>query len=464
MAANDRPWAPLAASAAAAVAGLVRIPGALHDALWQDEVASARVISEAGPLGVIHQIARTESTPPLWYALGWIAHRAGAGVQDVRFLSVAAGMALAAAVVVCARRLVPLPAATVAGVAVALGYQFVFHGRELRAYELAALLTVVLAVAAERFAAEPTRGRAAQLACAVAVGTLTHYFLVLSVVAVGIWVATMPGVVRRRGAVALAAGLFPLALWTPIALRQYDQHRFSFIGPFSMHGAVTTYWLLFARAQPRTGVLHIAAPVALLLAVVAGAALLARASVLGRLWALLAVTPVALGLAVWLAGVRIYDVRNLIAAGPFAAVAVVALVARLPRSTAAVACAGLCCLLVLGYVRSDRVTPVAYDRIAQALVAEGWQQGDPIVVYAEPNALWGPLEWYLPGQPRFVALRAATGAAPAFVVAARGPRWGRVMRNAVAARTVRSLLVARVRRGERWPGATVFVSRKAVQR
>jgi hypothetical protein len=259
---------------------------------------------------------------------------------------------------------------------------------------------------------------------------------------------------------AVAAGLVPLALWAPVALRQYGQHRFSFIGPFSLHGALTTYWLLFVRAQPHT----VALPVVLLLAVVAGAVVLARASALGRLWALLAVVPVALGVVICLAGVRIYDVRNLICAGPFAAVAVAALVARLPRYAAPIACAGLCCLLVLGYVRSNRVQPVAYDRVARALVAEGWRPGDPIVVYAEPNALWGPLEWYLPGQPRFVALRSAAGAAPAFVVAARGPRWGRVIRDAVAARTVRSLLVARVHPGEHWPGATVFVSRKAVQR
>src|SRR5205823_13413984 len=119
---------------------------------------------------------------------------------------------------------------------------------------------------------------------AVALGTLTHYFVVLSVVAVAIWLATIPGVVRRRGAAALATGVVPLALWTPIALRQYEQHRFSFIGPFSLRGAVMTYWLLFARGQPRTGVLHVAAPAALLLAVAAGAALLARASLLGRLW------------------------------------------------------------------------------------------------------------------------------------------------------------------------------------
>jgi hypothetical protein len=454
--ANDKPRALLAASAGsvALVAGLARIPGALHSAMWQDEVASARVISEAGPLDVIRQIARTESTPPFWYALGWIAHRTGVGVQDVRFLSVAAGMALAAAIVVCARRLVPLPAATAAGLAVALGYQFVFHGRELRAYELAALLTVVLAVAAERLAWDPTRGRAAQLAAAVAFGTLTHYFVVLSVVAVAVWLVTMPPLVRRRGAAALAAGLVPLAVWAPIALRQFAHHRFSFIGPFSVRGAVTTYWLLFVRAQPHTRALHVAAPVALLLAVLAGAVLLARASSRGRLWALLTLTPVALGIAVWLAGLRIYDIRNLICAGPFAAIAVAALLARLPRGTVTVASAGLCFLLVLGYLRSNRVQPVAYDRIAAALVAEGWHAGDPIVVYGDPNALWGPLEWYLPGRPRFVVRRPApTSSAPSFVIGAHGTR---VTRVAIATRTVRSLLVARVRPGLRWPGAAVF--------
>jgi len=267
----------------------------------------------------------------------------------------------------------------------------------------------------------------------------------------------MPPAVRRRGAAALAAGLGPLSVWAPVALRQYAHHRFSFIGPFSVRGSLTTYWLLFARAQPRAQALHAAAPVALLLAVLVGAALLTRASSSGRLWALLAVMPVALGLAVWLAGLRIYDVRNLICAGPFAAVAVAALVARLPRRTVAVACAALCSLLVLGYTRSNRVQPVAYDRIAQALVAEGWHAGDPIVVYGNPNALWGPLEWYLPGRPRFLEQRPApTSPAPSFVVAARGARWARVTRVAVARRTVRSLLIARVHPGLHWPGATAF--------
>jgi len=455
----DKPRTLLATSAGsvALVAGLVRIPGALDDAMWQDEVASARVISEAGPLAVIRQIARTESTPPLWYALGWTAHRAGSGVQDVRFLSVAAGMALAAAIVVCAQRFVPLPAATAAGLAVALGYQFVFHGRELRAYELAALLTLVLAVAAEHFARDPTHGRAAQLAAAVALGTLTHYFVVLSVVAVAVWLAAMPPAVRRRGAAALATGLAPLSVWAPVALRQYAHHRFSFIGPFSVHGALTTYWLLFVRAQPRPGALHVAAPLALLLAVLVGAALLARASSSGLLWPLLAVMPVGLGMAVWLAGLRIYDVRNLICAGPFAAVAVGSLLARLPRRTVTVACGALCCLLVLGYTRSNRVQPVAYDRIAQALVAEGWRAGDPIVVYGDPNALWGPLEWYLPGRPRFLEQRPApTSPAPSFVVAARGALRARATRFAVATRIVHSLVIARVDSGLHWPGATAF--------
>jgi hypothetical protein len=126
---------------------------------------------------------------------------------------------------------------------------------------------------------------------------------------------------------------------------------------------------------------------------------------------------------VWLAGASVYDVRNLIEAGPFAAVAVASLVARLPGRLPAVGCAALCCLLVLGFVRSNRATP-AYDRLAQALVAEGWRAGDPIVVDGDPNALWGPLEWYLPGRPRFVVQRRMpAGDAPSFVVAVRGTRW-----------------------------------------
>src|SRR4051794_2456261 len=125
----------------AMLAVAVRLPGALTQALWQDEVASARILSERTLPGLLAHVARTESTPPLWYVLGWLGHRAGIPVQDVRLLSVAAAGLLAALVVDLAARVVALRFAALAGLLVAFGNQLVVHGRELRAYELLALLS-----------------------------------------------------------------------------------------------------------------------------------------------------------------------------------------------------------------------------------------------------------------------------------------------------------------------------------
>jgi uncharacterized membrane protein len=391
------------AAGAGVIAAGAELPGALHDAFWQDEVASARVISEPHAVGMLQHVARTESTPPLWYALGWTAHHLGAGVQDVRLLSVAMGAALAALVVRTAERLVPLWAAGVAGLGAAVGYQFVFHGRELRAYELAALLAVAIAAATLEAARAPTVRRLSVLGLLVAAGTLTHYFVVLSVASVGAWVLLVPLArrVRRRLLAALAAGLAPLAAWAPVAAQQAARHRFSFIGAFRLRDVATTYWFFFARARPQTPLLRDAAPLALLVAVLAGAVLLFRTSDAARLWALLAVGPVAAAAVLWLGGVQIYDVRNLIVSAPFAAVCAVAPGARIRRPQAAAAAATVACaLLVAAFVAGGRVAPVAYDRIAAELVSHGWRPGDPIRVRGDAYALAAPLEWYLPHRPR----------------------------------------------------------------
>ena len=184
------------AAATGALAAAACLPGALRFALWQDEVASARVIAAPQPVALLRHVAHSESTPPLWYALAWLVHRCGVGIVDVRLLSVAAAALLASMTAVAARRIVRWPSALLAGAAVALGYQFDFHGRELRAYELAALLTVALAIAAAR--------GGIVLAAVVAAGSLTHYFFLFSVVAVVFW--------RPRLWRPVVVGLIPLAL------------------------------------------------------------------------------------------------------------------------------------------------------------------------------------------------------------------------------------------------------------
>jgi hypothetical protein len=386
-----------AAAAAACLAFGVRIAGALHYAFWQDEVTSARIMLERTPVGVLHHVAKTESTPPLFYELGWLVHRLGVAMQNVRVVSALAGAVLAAATVVLARRLLPLWASALAGLAIALGYEFVFHGRELRAYELHALLSVGLIFAALAVVETPGRRQTVLLALVTAAGALTNYFFLLSVCFVLVWAWRSPG--RRQLGVAIGAGLVPFAAWIPVLAFQYRHHRFSFIGPFRLHEVLTSYWSLFARAEPHTSGLHEIAPVVLGAGVLAGCFALWRRSDTGRLVALLAVGPLVAAALVWLAGPRIFDTRNLIGVGPFAAIAIAGVLTLLPRPIAlAAACAGAA-LVIFGFVIGNRQAPIAYDRIAHSLVAAGWQSNDPIVLHGNFYAFRSPLEWYLPRQP-----------------------------------------------------------------
>src|SRR5438067_12114213 len=98
--------------AVALLAAAVRLPGVYTQAFWQDEVASARILNEPTFPRLLAHVARTESTPPLWYTLGWLLRHAGAPMQDVRLLSVAAGAVLAALVFDFARLVAPLASAS----------------------------------------------------------------------------------------------------------------------------------------------------------------------------------------------------------------------------------------------------------------------------------------------------------------------------------------------------------------
>jgi Dolichyl-phosphate-mannose-protein mannosyltransferase len=386
-----------AAVAAALVAAAVRLPGAIRDSFWQDEVASARIIVEPTFGAMLGRVRATEATPPLWYALGWFLHELGLTPYGYRFFGLLFGGLLAAATWFLARRLVAPAAAAAATAIVVLGYQFVEHGRELRAYELYALLAVLFALALLRAVERPERGRLVALAVVVAAGCLTNYFAVLFL-ACGLawaWAAR-----ARRVAAAAVAGFALFVPWLPAALSQYDHHRFSWIGHFRLSSVLSAYWLLAAQNEPATAVLHRLAPYATLALVLLAAAVLACRGGEDRLVALLAVGPVAVAAVVWAAGPEVFDPRNVIGAGPFAAIAVASLLARLPvRAAAPLAAAGLG-LLAYGYGSSERTPPTDFEGIAHALVREGWSPRTPIVLY-DGNffAFRGPLEWYLPGRP-----------------------------------------------------------------
>lgn len=431
----------------AACSAAVTVNGALTYAFWQDEVASARIIDAPTPWAALDRIEHSESTPPAWYLLAWLGHRLGLSMAELRLLSAACVALTAALVVIYAARLLSSWSAGLAGLLVAFGWQFVFHGRELRAYALLGLCSMLFALLLERAARDPTPFRLAALTLCIGVGATTHYFFLFTLAAGGVWVAVPrrdPGVRLRLGAAA-ALGLVPLLLWSRAFATQYGLHRFAWIGPFRGGAVVDSVWLTFARGFPPYADARGVVPLLALAAVVSGSLVLLRRRGRGSLCASLALVPPLLAALAWLAGPRVFLARNLIGVAPFAAVAIAAAVASLPRAAAFAAGTLLVAASVAGVTWTERGTPVRYDRVAAAVTAEGWTPASPIVVVAG----WPvrpPLAWYLPGHPRLVDVVALSRTCRAiYVVAERGSSWWAIEHSPLVAqrRTVGLYLVAR---------------------
>jgi 4-amino-4-deoxy-L-arabinose transferase-like glycosyltransferase len=386
------------------------------------------------------RVEETESTPPLWYGLAWIVEQAGLPVEAARGIGVLAGALLAGLLVVYARRLLPLWAAGLAGLIVALAGQLVLRGAELRAYALYALLALAFAWLLERAAEKASWGRLAALAAVAAAGLLTHYFFAFVALAAVAWLWTTPAfrASRLSVSVALGAGVLPFLLWLPSLVEQIENQRFSWIGDFSLLKAVAVYsafgWNagpLYVRDLVQIGALDGILRVGVFLAVVAGCVLVWRLGPRGRLIAILALAPAGMVALLWLAGENLFTARNVLACAPFAAVAIAALAAALPRRWGRLA-AAVCVLVVAGgLAREVELAPPPYDEIADALVDLGWEEeADEFVsitggahelsYLGSAYAIRGPVSWYLPGHPRLV-LDDGEGCGQVFVVSPASP-------------------------------------------
>ena len=290
----------------------LRLPLALTSPFWQDEAASARILNEHTLFGVVRHVARTESTPPLWYVAGWLVHRMGVTVYDVRLLSVAANAVLVALVVHVAARLLALRFAALAGLFVAFGAEFSAQGRWIRAYELFAVLAVALMFAAASAALSPTRWRLARLAAVVAAGSLTHYFFLFTVAAAAGWLWFDPDArkSRVRTLTALGAGLIPFVLWSPLFVTQLSARRYAWIGGFDAREVANTPLRLFTPLG--SGQTLVAVATVALVLCSWGAVQLWTRGPFGRLCVWLAVAPLVLAAGTWGFGVRVYAVRNMI--------------------------------------------------------------------------------------------------------------------------------------------------------
>ncbi|HEY6960364.1 MAG TPA: glycosyltransferase family 39 protein [Gaiellaceae bacterium] len=387
------------AAAVALVAAAVRIPGVYTHALWQDEVASARILLEPTLSGAVARVARTESTPPLWYVLAWLLHHAGLGIVDVRLLSVAAIGVTAAAACILAQRLAGDVAGVVAGLLVAFGEQFAVYGESLRAYALLAMVAALFVLVLLAVVDAPTPSRLALLALTAASGAYTHYFFALTDVAVVAWLWLEPTLraVRIRATAAIAGGSVLVLAWATELSRQVHNGRTWWIGTFRLRNVLAAPLRLYTFTLNDTGWGRLLA-VVVFVAVCASCAVVARERT-GRLVAACIFVPMLVAATAWALGLKVYALRNLIEIAPFCAVAFASAAARLRLpAAAAVVAAGLGAALVF----SELHRVPAYDDLAHALLRQGWTPAAAIAVEGDPLRFRAPLEWYLPGRPILV--------------------------------------------------------------
>src|SRR2546423_3849653 len=235
----------------AAVAVAVRLPGALSYSLWGDEIPSARALSQPDLHGLLTQVRLRESTPPAWYVVVWTVHRLGVLLEELRLASVACSAALVVLTMVLASRLMPHWAAAVASLTVALGLQFVVHGRELRAYALFMLLALLFAYLLDAASTRADWKRLCGLAACVALGTLTHYFFFFTAACGAFWVWSSPRTRRnrRRLTAALVAGAAPFLAWLPAFQAQLSSGHTESIGGFNSPTVASLPAALFPDAR-----------------------------------------------------------------------------------------------------------------------------------------------------------------------------------------------------------------------
>lgn len=466
---------PLAVAAVAAVAAL---PGATGHALYGDEVASARIVSEPSLGRVLTHVRRTESTPPAWYVAAWTVRKGGVGeMKALRLLSIAFAAGAAALTAVWARRLLRNQlAAGLAGALVALGSLPLEYAEQLRSYALVVLALVAFGMLLVEEALRPKHWRWLGLAAAVWVGALTHYFFLFVVGAGLAWLWTARPRAVARPTLAVGAGLLAFVPWLPAFHEQQAHGRYRWIGGFDPLAVAKLPGELFFGPD---GLLFGLARLAVTLAV-AGAAVALWRHREGRAVVFLALLPIAAAAALWAAGAPIFNDRNLLPVAPFLAILVAAAVAELPQRWRSLGAAAAIAVTLAGAAYAQATLGrVRYDSVASTITKLGWTRRDGLVIsYPTPAGdrrgvgiqIASPMGWYLPGRPELVWRRSARGCPTRFaVVQLADPRaWlaryrlgsARVFAyydHPILGRRRGKIVVARFRRPIHLPGALFYV-------
>ncbi len=217
----DRRWTWLV-SAVVALGGVVRFWGLGSESLWNDELSSVVFTRNGAAQAIVKAMADTG--PPLYYVLqSWVNGAVGVSEWGMRLLPAAFGTLSVLVVYLVGRRMLGRGVGLGAAFVLALSRLPLFYSQEARAYSLAMLTVLLVALTLLRAAEKPSAGRLALHALALAAAAYTHLFALVAAGGIVLGVLVRPQLLRRlswRWGVALAAAALAYAPWAFVLLRQ----------------------------------------------------------------------------------------------------------------------------------------------------------------------------------------------------------------------------------------------------
>ena len=199
-------------------AGVVRFATLGHQSYDHDEAVTAWRVLRGGLGPMLHVVATSERSPPLYYLLAWAwSQLFGTGEVGLRSLSALIGCLTVPAAYLAGRELASTRAGLIAAALVAFNPYLVWYSQEARSYALLVFFVAWGLYFFVRCLDNPSRRNLAMWATASTLALCSHYFAAFLVGAEGLWLVAR-GWPRRATIVAFGAttavglALLPLAI------------------------------------------------------------------------------------------------------------------------------------------------------------------------------------------------------------------------------------------------------------
>jgi mannosyltransferase len=243
-------WALLAVTA---VAAALRFATLDQQSYWYDEAVTATLL-DGSLIDVVRGVVETESTPPLYYLLGWgWVQVLGSDEWQLRSLSALLGTLVVPVAFFAGRIVATVRIGLAAAALAAVSPVLVWYSQEARAYALLALLGGLSFVLFALARSDPSARRLAFWAIVGALALATHYFAVFLIVAESaLLLLAHPRSTCVRKALA-AVAVAAVALFALAATQTTRDSEIGWIGQIDLTSRLTeAAQRLVAAAPPST--------------------------------------------------------------------------------------------------------------------------------------------------------------------------------------------------------------------